>query len=249
MSISLKDKVALITGANRGIGKALVDSFIEQGARKIYPAIRNLDNAVELVEVYGEKVVPVHVDLADAGSIQALAVAAPDVDVVVNNAGMLANGDLFADDFEQSFQTELEVNTLGLQRIAKAFDPILRLRNQAAFVQLNSIGSIKNFDGITSYCASKAATYTITQALKSQWADTGIQVLSVHPGPLATNMTKQVGMYDDAASPSVVANAVVQSLANGDFHLFPDPVSQYLSSAYGDFANAVIENDPFAEAA
>ena len=248
MSFSLQDKVALITGANRGIGKALVDSFIEQGARKVYLAIRDLDSASQLAATYGDKVAPVYVDLTNAESIIALAEAAPDVDVVVNNAGLLNNGDLFADSFESSFHAELEVNTFGLLRIARAFDPILRSRKAAAFVQLNSVGSIKNFDGLTSYCASKAATYTLTQALKSEWADSGIHVLSVHPGPIATEMTKQVGMFDVAVAPDVVADAVVQALAAGDFHLFPDPLAQALSGAYLDFARTVVETDPFAEA-
>jgi NAD(P)-dependent dehydrogenase (short-subunit alcohol dehydrogenase family) len=248
MSFSLKGKVALVTGANRGIGKALVDSFIAEGANKVYLAIRDLDSAAELVRTYGEKVAPVHLDLTQAESISALAEVAQDVDIVVNNAGMLSNGDLFADSFEQSFHAELEVNTFGLLRIARAFDPILRARQNTAFVQLNSVGSIKNFDGITSYCASKAATYTITQALKSEWADSGIQVLSVHPGPIATDMAKQVGMFDDAVSTSVVADAIVKSLKAGDFHLFPDPLAQGMGAAYYDFSRAVIEAEAEAEA-
>lgn len=166
------------------------------------------------------------------------------MDVVVNNAGLLSNGDLFADSFEQSFSAELEVNTFGLLRIARAFDPILRARKEAALVQLNSVGSIKNFDGLTSYCASKAATYTITQALKSTWAETGIQVLSVHPGPIATDMAKQVGMFDDAVPTSVVSDAIVQSLKDGDFHLFPDALAQDMGSAYSTYAGAVIEATP-----
>ena len=249
MSFSLKGKVALVTGANRGIGKALVDSFIAEGASKVYLAVRDLDSTVELESTYGDKVASVYVDLSNAESISALAVAAPDVDVVVNNAGLLKNGDLFADGFEESFNAELEVNTFGLLRIAKAFDPILRARKEAAFVQLNSVGSIKNFDGLTSYCASKAATYTITQALSSEWADSGIQVLSVHPGPIATEMTKQVGMYDDAVPPSVVSDAVVQSLKAGDFHLFPDALAQQLGGAYLDYAKGVVEAEVVAEAA
>jgi len=243
MSFSLKGKVALVTGANRGIGKALVDSFIAEGTSKVYLAIRDLDSAAELVNTYGESVAPVYLDLNRADSISALAEVAQDVDVVVNNAGMLRNGDLFTDSFEQSFHAELEVNTFGLLRIAKAFEPILRSKREAAFVQLNSVGSIKNFDGLTSYCASKAATYTITQALKSEWSDSGIQVLSVHPGPIATDMAKQVGMFDDAVSTSVVAEAIVQSLKDGDFHLFPDPLAQSMGDAYFDFSRAVIESE------
>jgi NAD(P)-dependent dehydrogenase (short-subunit alcohol dehydrogenase family) len=247
MSFLLKDKVALVTGANRGIGKALVDSFIAEGASKVYLAIRDVSSAAELVATYGERVVPVYLDLTRVDSISALAEVARDVDVVVNNAGMLSNGDLFADSFEQSFHAELEVNTFGLLRVARAFDPILRAKPNAAFVQLNSVGSIKNFDGLTSYCASKAATYTITQALKSEWSDSDIQVLSVHPGPIATDMARQVGMFDDAVATSVVADAIVQSLKDGDFHLFPDPLAQGMGAAYFDFSRAVIEAEAEAE--
>ena len=251
MSFSVKGKVALVTGANRGIGKALVDSFIAEGASKVYLAIRDLNSSTDLVNTYGDKVAPVFLDLSKIESISALAEIAQDVEVVVNNAGMLSNGDLFADSFEQSFSNELEINTFGLVRIARAFDPILRAKKEAAFVQLNSVGSIKNFDGLTSYCASKAATYTITQALKSEWADSGIRVLSVHPGPIATDMAKQVGMFDDAVPTSVVSDAIVQSLKAGDFHLFPDALAQHLGSAYSGYASAVIEAEaaPIAEVA
>ena len=249
MSFSIKNKVALVTGANRGIGKALVDSFIAEGATKVYLAIRDLNSAADLVSTYGDKVAPVYVDMSKAESINALALAAPDVDIVVNNAGLLNNGDLFADNFEQAFNAELEVNTFGLLRIAKAFDNILRAKKEAAFVQLNSVGSIRNFDGLTSYCASKAATYTITQALKSEWTDSGIQVLSVHPGPIATDMAKQVGMYDDAVAPVVVSDAIVQSLKDGKFHLFPDPLAKDLGGNYSGYAEAVVEADIFAEVA
>jgi len=249
MSFSLKGKVALITGANRGIGKAIVDEFIAQGASKVYLAIRDLNNAKPLVDLYGDKVEAAYLNLDDPESIENLAKAAQDVEIIVNNAGVLMPSELFSENFEQSFNAELKVNTFGLLRIAKAFDTILRAKKKAAFVQLNSVGSIKNFDGLTSYCASKAASYTITQALKSYWIDSGIQVVSVHPGPIATDMAKQGGMYEVATPSSVVADTIVQSLANNEFHLFPDVIAQEMSVSYRDFAKGVVEAEVVTEEA
>ncbi|WP_216825114.1 SDR family NAD(P)-dependent oxidoreductase [Agarilytica rhodophyticola] len=93
MKINIKDKVALVTGANRGIGLAIVESFIAHGAQKVYLAVRNKSTTAELVEKYGEKVMPVQVDVSDEASVKQLATQAKDVDVVVNNAGTLEVAD------------------------------------------------------------------------------------------------------------------------------------------------------------
>ncbi len=89
-------------------------------------------------------------------------------------------------------------------------------------MQLNSVVSIKCFSDSATYCASKAASYSITQSLRDVLSKQGTLVVSVHPGPIATDMANAAGFGDVAESPSVVAEAIVTALANGDFHVFPD---------------------------
>ncbi len=241
MNVEIKDKVALITGANRGIGKAIVESFISHGVKKVYLAVRNIESTHDLVSQYGSKLVPIHVDMSKPESIVALAKAANDVQILVNNAGILLVSDPFSDDAEEKLQQEFQTNTFGLLRIARAFTPVLERNGGAAFVQLNSVASIKNFLPFTTYSASKAASYSITQGLKESLQPKGIAVLSVHPGPIATDMADNAGMGDVAEPASLVSEAIVRALISGDFHVFPDSVAKNFESAYQSYAKTIIE--------
>ena len=109
-------------------------------------------------------------------------------------------------------------------------------------MQLNSVASIKNFTGFSTYSASKAAAYSLTQGLRDQLAPKGITVLSVHPGPIATDMGKKAG-FEVADPSSSVSEGIVASLKAGDFHLFPDTVAKQFEGAYQGFADAIINAD------
>lgn len=108
-------------------------------------------------------------------------------------------------------------------------------------MQLNSVASIKNFKDLTTYSASKAATYSITQGLKEELAKKGISVLSVHPGPIATDMAVTGGMMDIAEPTSVVSEGIVSYLKQGKFHLFPDTMAKEFETAYASYAENVVE--------
>ena len=243
MSTSIQNKVALVTGANRGIGRAIVDSFIQHGASKVYLAVRNLDSTNSLVEQYGEKVVPIFVDVSQPESISELAQQASDVQVLVNNAGVLEPANPLSDNVEAALEKELNVNLYGLIRIANAFAPIIEKNGGGALVQLNSVASIKNFTDFTTYSASKAATYSITQGLRDVLKDKNIHVVSVHPGPIATDMAQKAGLGDMADSTSTVSEGIVSALAAGDFHLFPDAMAKQIHGAYQSFAENIVEAD------
>ncbi|MGB5621425.1 MAG: SDR family oxidoreductase [Gammaproteobacteria bacterium] len=243
MGYDIKDKVILITGANRGIGRALVDGFIEHGAAKVYAAVRTLDSAAPLVEQHGEKVVPVRVDLTDPPSITAAAQLATDVDVVINNAGVLQTVSALDPKAVELMDYEMQVNVYGLMRVAQAFAPALKANGGGALVQLNSVASLRAFAGFATYCASKAAAYSITQALRESLAEQGTVVLSVHPGPIATDMGDSAGFQEIAEPPALVVDSVIEALRAGDFHTFPDSMAKQVGGVYQGFAENVIEAD------
>ena len=244
MSIEIANKVALVTGANRGIGKAIVDAFIKEGAAKVYVGVRSTEKAEALLAKHGNKIVPVAIDYSDPATIAASATTASDVEIVVSNAGILKQAGVLDDPVIETFENELEVNVYGLLRMAKAFAPILKANGGGAFVQLNSIASLANFPAFSTYCASKAASYSFTQALKASFAEQGTQLLSVHPGPIATDMAVEAGMEDMGDPVEMVSEGIVASLKAGDFHLFPDTMAQSFEKAYHSIAAGVIEAEP-----
>ncbi|MDD5322793.1 MAG: SDR family oxidoreductase [Methylococcales bacterium] len=241
INYDIKGKTALVTGANRGIGKAIVESFLNNGATKVYAAVRNLDSAAPLVEKYGNKVIPVHIDLTKPETLTAAAETMRDVQVVVNNAGVLRFSTPLSNDAIESLEFEMKVNVYGLIRMAQAFAPILKANGGGAFVQLNSVASLKCFSDFATYSASKAAAYSITQALHELLGQQGTTVLSVHPGPIATDMAAAAGFAEIAEPPSLVAEGIVAALKTGNFHLFPDSMAKQMGNAYQSFSENIIE--------
>ncbi len=241
MSISIENKVALVTGANRGIGKSIVESFLNHGAKKVYLAVRNPDSTKAHEEQYGDKVVTLQADLSDPASVKRLAAQAADVDIVVNNAGIALPSATLGTGSEALLAKQLDVNVFGLLRIANAFADTLE-KHKGALVQLNSVASIKNFAQLSTYSASKAASYSLTQGLRDDFAKKGVTVLSVHPGPIATDMGREAG-FEDGAPVEVVSEGIVKALAAGDFHLFPDEMAKMFEGAYQAFSDAIITTD------
>lgn len=240
-SDGVQGAVALVTGANRGIGNAIVESLIKHGASKVYAAVRSLENAEALVEKYGDKIVPVRIDVTQPETIIAAAKQCGDVDFLVNNAGVLSVSTPFADRAIESLQYEFEVNVFGLIRIAQAFSPVLKENGGGVFVQLNSVASMKSFPDFATYSASKAAAYSITQSLRELLADQGTRVLSVHPGPIDTDMGTAAGLSEIAEPVEVVPNAIIEALKSEDFHVFPDSLARKVGLVYQTFSRNVIE--------
>lgn len=243
-TMDVQGKTALVTGANRGIGKAIVEAFIQQGAAKVYLAVRNTDAVKPLLKQYGDKVAVIELDVADAASISRAAQIANDVQIVVNNAGVLKNATALDPAAIDALAFQMQVNVVGLMQMVQAFAPVLKQNDGGAFVQLNSIASLRAFPDFATYAASKAAAYSITQALKSQLAEQGTAVISVHPGPIKTDMASDAGLADIADPPSVVAQGILAALKNGDFHVFPDTMAKDFWAAYQSFAEQIIEAEP-----
>lgn len=240
MPFDVNGCTALVTGANRGIGESILDTLIAKGAEKVYAAVRNIESALPLVERHGEKVVTVAVDLEKPESIEAAAMMAVDVSLVVNNAGVLKTSAATDENAVDNLQFEIDVNVHGLLNMARAFAPVLKANGGGAFVQLNSVASLIAFPPFATYSASKAAAYSLTQALRATLGEQGTQVLSVHPGPIETSMAADAGL-EDTDPPSVVADGIVSALAAGEFHLFPDKFAKQVWEGYQSFAKNVVE--------
>lgn len=241
MSESIEGKVILVTGANRGIGKALVETFMEHGAAKVYAAVRKLDSAGPLVEKFGEKVVPIHLDLSEPNTFLEAAKTASDVEIVISNAGVLKTTPVLSPDAIDSLEYEFNINVYGLVRMAQAFAPVLKANGGGVFGQLNSVVSMKAFGNFATYSASKAAAYSLTQSLRESLGEQGTKVLSIHPGPIATDMGDDAGLTDIAEPPSLVGEAIVKALETGEFHVYPDSMAKQIGENYSSFAKNVVE--------
>lgn len=239
--MDLQGKTALITGANRGIGEATVEALFDKGVSKIYLAVRDPESTTHLHEKYEDKVETLQVDVTDKASVQKLSQKATDTQIVVNNAGIMKHESPLSENAEDALRSEFEVNVFGLLHVAQAFESTL-VANKGAVVQLNSIASVKTFGDISTYCASKAATYSITQGLREKLSEKGVAVISIHPGPIGTDMGKNAG-FDDAPGPEVVASAIAEALESEDFHTFPDDVAKQIGDAYASFADNIILGD------
>ncbi|MCA9776750.1 MAG: SDR family oxidoreductase [Candidatus Eremiobacteraeota bacterium] len=237
----LTHQIILVTGANRGIGKAIVAEALNRGSKKVYAAVRDLESAEPLVKEFGSKVVPIELDLSKPKTIIEAAQNASDVTVVVNNAGALTMTTALDEDAVSSLEYLVDVNVSGFIRVAQAFAPVLKDNNGGVLAQVNSVVSTKAFPTSATYSASKAASYAVTQALREQLRPQGTKVVSIHPGPIATDMGKEAGMENIAEPPSVVAEAFFDALENGAFHVFPDTMAQQIWEQYRGYAENVIE--------
>ena len=161
--------------------------------------------------------------------------------VVVNNAGVFQAGSLLGEDAIATLKFHMNINVYGLIYIAQAFAPVLKANGGGVFAQINSVVSLKSFPKSVTYCASKAAAYSITQALRELLSKQGTLVLSVHPGPFATDMGDAAGLTEIAEPPVLVAEGIIEALKAGGFHVFPGSMAKQMGSAYKSFAENVVE--------
>ena len=229
MSIQVKGKVALVTGSNRGIGRAFVEGLIEKGASKVYVTARNVDGLKDLVEKFGEKVKPLTLDVTDESQVKAAAQAAGDVEILVNNAGVAAQMDLFADSLDDA-RREFEVNYFGSLYTTRAFASILKSNGGGAIINVSSIAGLSNFPALATYSDSKAAVHSLTVYSRLTLAQQGTTVLGVYPGPVDTDMAK--GLEMDKATPESVVDKVLNGLESGETAVFPDAFSENYRAGY-----------------
>jgi NAD(P)-dependent dehydrogenase (short-subunit alcohol dehydrogenase family) len=184
--MDLEGAVVLITGAGGAIGQASTKAFVDAGATKVYAATR-VDGAE--VGLADDRVVPIHLDVTDQASIDAAAARCTDVTVLVNNAGVNHNAPVIGASDADWARHEIEVNYLGNLAVSRAFAPILGANGGGAMVNVLSILSRINHPGMATYCASKSALYSVTQAFRAQLRGQGTLVCAFMPGAVDTRLT------------------------------------------------------------
>jgi NAD(P)-dependent dehydrogenase (short-subunit alcohol dehydrogenase family) len=218
--MDVKGSTALVTGANRGLGKAIVEELLSRGAAKVYAGARD----PQTVEANDPRVVPVRLDVTDRESVYAAAATASDVDLLVNNAGIGAGGSVFGPDGVESLRRQLETNTLGPLEVTRAFAPILESNGGGALVNVLSVLSWVTMPATSAYSASKAATWSITNAARGELRAQGTQVVGVHVGYLDTDMAAHI--EGPKTDPSDLARQVLDALEAGEDEVLGDDLSR-----------------------
>lgn len=220
--MNLTDKTVLVTGANRGIGEAIVRELLTSGVKKVYAAARN---PARLPDFADERVVPVTLEITDEAQVRDAAAIAADTDLLINNAGTAAFASLL-DAPLATLKADVDVNYYGTLNVIRAFVRVLEGKAEAAIVNVVTIGAFVNFPALGGYSASKAALFSASQGIRMELAPRGIAVHTVNPGPIDTDMAKDLPM--DKTSPEETARNIVAGLRDGQAEIFPDVVSQQM---------------------
>lgn len=230
-------KTALVSGANRGIGKAIVEELIERGASKVYAGARNIESLNGLKSEYGDKIVAVELDVTKQETIDNVASQIDHLDILVNNAGRLAIGSLIAPDAVSSLKENMDVNVWGLLKLSNAVGNHFVKENPSVIVNISSLAGLGNMPFGATYSVSKAAVHSITQGMRAEMIPNNTLVVGVYPGPIDTDMTDAWEMEKD--SPKNVAKNIVDGIENGVEDVFPDAMSAQVGPFYATNPKAV----------
>ena len=218
--MTLDNQTVLISGANRGIGAALVRELLKTKVRKIYATARSVG---ALPDFGDSRVVPLQLDVTKDESVRAAAEAAGDVDILINNAGTAAFSDWLSSD-EEVIDADMATNFYGTLRVIRAFAPQFQARHSGTIVNVISVVGLAPVPALSGYSASKAALQSLTQALRGSLAKSGIRVVGVYPGPIDTELARDLPL--EKATPELAAANIVRGLENGEEWIFPDPVAR-----------------------
>ena len=219
--IDVANKTVLITGANRGIGRALVNEALRRGAKAVFAGTRSSP-----LDVLDDRVTALTLDVTSLSQVQRAVEAVDSLDVLINNAGIAIYDDLTNLDVVEQ---HLQVNFLGMLRVTRAFVPLLK-RSHGAIVNNLSLAGLAALPMIPAYSISKAAAFNMTQSLRALLASEGVSVHGVVLGPVDTDMNR--GLEIPKASPQSAAVGIFDGLARGDEEIFPDPVSQSIAEGW-----------------
>jgi NAD(P)-dependent dehydrogenase (short-subunit alcohol dehydrogenase family) len=234
--MKLQNATALVTGANRGIGRAFVQALLNVGVQKVYATARDRNSLEAITALDPTRVIPLQADITDHALVSRLSEQAADVNLLINNAGVLSFGNILDIPVETLHQ-QFDTNFYGTLNMARAFVPVLERNGGGAIVNVLTLVALASMPGLAGYNASKAAAWSMTQSLRATVANQNISVYGVFPGAVDTEMLAGVDMAK--TSPMDIATAVLQGIETGQEDIFPDPMSTQLYAAWKQDHKAV----------
>ncbi len=235
--MQINGSVAFVTGTNRGIGRAVVTALAAAGAAKVYAAARDPAGISDLAADHAGVVEPLALDITDHAAVAAAAARCGDVTLVINNAGVNQNAPLSAANAIDNARAELEVNYLGTLVMCRAFAPVLKANGGGAIVNMLTILARVNLPALGSYCASKAAAFSMTQGVRAELAGQGTLVVGVMPGAVDTDMSRDFPL--PKLPPAEVAKAALAAVEGGLEDTYPGDMATGVAAGLADDAKKV----------
>ena len=221
--MKIEGSVALVTGANRGLGAAFCRTLLDRGATKVYAAARDLERLDD------DGVVPVELDVTSASDIASAADRCRDVTLLVNNAGISTGTSALSDNALKAARREFETNVFGLLALSRAFAPALAANGGGAIVNVLSVLSWLSMPTTAIYCASKAAGWSLTNLLRQELIAQHTQVLGLYVGYMDTDMT--AGIHAPKSDPVAVAHQTLDGIEFGAHEVLADDISRHVRGA------------------
>ncbi|MEZ7125516.1 SDR family oxidoreductase [Nonomuraea sp. AD125B] len=219
--MDLTTSVALVTGANRGLGRVLAAQLLERGA-KVYAGTRN-PSAVDLPGAF-----PLQLDVTDPASVERAAKAAPDVTLLINNAGSSTGQSLVHGDLDR-IRLEMETHYFGTLGVTRAFAPLIEANGGGAILNVLSVLSWLHPGGAGAYSAAKAAAWALTNAVRDELAPRGIAVSALHVAYMDTDMAAHVPA-EQKTDPAIVAALALDGIATGAREILADDVTRQVKA-------------------
>jgi NAD(P)-dependent dehydrogenase (short-subunit alcohol dehydrogenase family) len=227
--MKVADKVVLVTGANRGLGRALVEDALRRGAKRVYAGTRQLFTHSD------GRVTPVTLDVTNAAQIQEAVEKVESLDILINNAAVALYDDLSD---RAMIERHLAVNLFGPYGVTQAFLPLLA-RSRGAIVNVLSEVALAPFPLVAAYSISKAAAFSMTQSLRALLAVRGVRVHAALAGPIDTDMSRDADI--PKSSPESVAQGILDGVERGEEDIFPDPKSASMAESWRSGAAKALE--------
>lgn len=216
--MNIENSIALVTGANRGVGRVYVAELLRSGATKVYASARNPDSLTDTVSLDPERVVPLRLDVTNANEITAAVLAADDIKLLINNAGALSFGGAL-DVSKHAIDRDMAVNHDGLRDVTRAFTPVLAANCGGTVVNMLTLLSFVSAPGFAAYNASKAAAWSMSMSLRAYLRPKGIKVVNAFPAGIDTDMLAAVDAPKDA--PEAVVRDVLNAVQAGEEDVYP----------------------------
>jgi NAD(P)-dependent dehydrogenase (short-subunit alcohol dehydrogenase family) len=237
VSMQIEGSIALVTGANRGLGAEYVRQLLDRGASKVYAAARNPESVANIGAV------PIRLDVTNSKEIQTAVTECGDVNLLINNAGAVLGGRIMLENSLENAKAEFETNVWGPFNLSKAFASVLAENGGGAIVNILSAVSWMSIKDVATYAMSKSAAWSFTNGLRLELARQGTQVVAVHPAFIDTDMA--AGVDVPKTSPHQVVERTLNGLEAGDVEVLADDTSvfvknslpQHIEIFYPKFAN------------